>query len=231
VGRDPDGEAHRREEFEAAARRSLEARFRYAFIRTYKPVLEDARYRSFDSTADYRRWCQESLPGWLGHGRVGVPPGRGDPGRARAPRRPPPLHRQVGRHPLRLPAHHPGRRPVRREGRRQRAGPGGALRELGFAPTDPQAGDIERGKEFVPLENGPFDLHLAFAPDGIERFADAWARRVDVEGFPVCHIDDIIASKEAAGRVRDRESLPRLRSFRDYRRARHPERPGPGRPS
>lgn len=30
------------EEFEAAARRPLATRFRYAFIRTYKPVLDDA---------------------------------------------------------------------------------------------------------------------------------------------------------------------------------------------
>jgi hypothetical protein len=41
-------------------------------------------------------------------------------------------------------------------------------------------------------------------------------RRVEVEGFPVCHIDDIIASKQATNRVKDRESLPRLRSFREY---------------
>jgi hypothetical protein len=37
-----------------------------------------------------------------------------------------------------------------------------------------------------------------------------------VEGYPVCHLDDIIASKEAADRVRDREVLPRLRAFREY---------------
>lgn len=43
-----------------------------------------------------------------------------------------------------------------------------------------------------------------------------WARRADVEGFPACHLDDIIASKTAANRVKDRESLPRLRAFRDY---------------
>ncbi len=91
-----------------------------------------------------------------------------------------------------------------------------ALRELGFDLDDQQASEIERGKDFVQLKNGPFDLDLVFAPDGIERFEDAWGRRVEVEGFPVCHIDDIIASKEAAGRERDRESLPRLRSFRDY---------------
>jgi hypothetical protein len=33
-------------EFEAAARRPLRKRLRYAFIHTYKPVLDDARYRS-----------------------------------------------------------------------------------------------------------------------------------------------------------------------------------------
>lgn len=91
-----------------------------------------------------------------------------------------------------------------------------ALRELGFALTEDQASDIERGKDFVQLKNGPFDLDLVFAPDGIERFEDAWRRRVEVESFPVCHIDDIIASKQASNRVKDRESLPRLRSFRQY---------------
>jgi hypothetical protein len=58
------------EEFEAAARRPLATRLRYAFIRTYKPVLDDAPYRSFESTAEYRRWCEENLPDWLGYGRV-----------------------------------------------------------------------------------------------------------------------------------------------------------------
>jgi len=91
-----------------------------------------------------------------------------------------------------------------------------ALRELGFTLTDAQAAEIERGKDFVQLKNGPFDLDLIFAPDGIERFDDAWRRHVDVEGFPVCHPDDIIASKAAANRLRDRESLPRLRAFREY---------------
>jgi hypothetical protein len=58
------------EEFEAAARRPLETRMRYAFIKTYKPVLDDATYRSFDTMEDYRRWCEENLPSWLGYGRV-----------------------------------------------------------------------------------------------------------------------------------------------------------------
>jgi len=56
-------------EFEAAAARPLEQRMRYAFIRTYKPVLDDAPFRAFDSMSDYREWCERSLPVWLGFHR------------------------------------------------------------------------------------------------------------------------------------------------------------------
>ncbi len=59
-----------REEFEAAALRPLAQRMRYAFIRTYKPVLDDAPFRSWDTTAEYRDWCERNLPDWLGYGRV-----------------------------------------------------------------------------------------------------------------------------------------------------------------
>jgi hypothetical protein len=62
------GEAAWETEFDAAARRPLPQRFRYAFIRTYKPVLDDASYRSFDTTAEYRAWCEANLPSWLGYG-------------------------------------------------------------------------------------------------------------------------------------------------------------------
>ncbi|GMU92790.1 MAG: hypothetical protein AMXMBFR4_18480 [Candidatus Hydrogenedentota bacterium] len=57
-------------EFEAAARRPLSTRFRYAFIHTYKPILDDEPYRSFDTMAEYRLWCEENVPDWLGYGRV-----------------------------------------------------------------------------------------------------------------------------------------------------------------
>jgi len=43
---------------------------RYAFIHTYKPVLDDARFRSFGTMAEYREWCELNLPDWLGYGRV-----------------------------------------------------------------------------------------------------------------------------------------------------------------
>ncbi len=56
-------------EFDAAAARPLARRWRYAFIRTYKPVLDDAAFRAFDTTADYRAWCEANLPSWLGYGR------------------------------------------------------------------------------------------------------------------------------------------------------------------
>ena len=57
-------------EFEAAARRPLAQRMKYAFIKTYKPVMDDASYRSFDTMEEYRNWCEENLPDWLGYGRV-----------------------------------------------------------------------------------------------------------------------------------------------------------------
>ena len=57
-------------EFEAASRRSLEERIRYGFIKTYRPVLDDAPFRSFDTMEEYRCWCEENLPDWLGFRRV-----------------------------------------------------------------------------------------------------------------------------------------------------------------
>jgi hypothetical protein len=97
-----------------------------------------------------------------------------------------------------------------------------ALQELGFPLSAERIDELKRGKDFVQLKDGPFDLDLVFAPDGIDEFEQAWRRHVDVEGFPVCHLDDIIASKQATGRVKDRESLPRLMAFREYWLARRP---------
>lgn len=57
-------------DFEAASRRTLEERLKYAFVHTHKPVLDDASYRSFQTMAEYRRWCEENLPAWLGYGRA-----------------------------------------------------------------------------------------------------------------------------------------------------------------
>ena len=58
------------QEFEAASRRSLVTRLRYAFIHTYKPTLDDAPYRAFTTMKEYRDWCEKNLPSWLGYGRL-----------------------------------------------------------------------------------------------------------------------------------------------------------------
>ncbi len=66
-------EAQEREwiaEFEASMRRPLPLRMKYSFIKTYKPVLDDTTYRSFETMAEYREWCEKNLPSWLGYGRT-----------------------------------------------------------------------------------------------------------------------------------------------------------------
>ena len=95
-----------------------------------------------------------------------------------------------------------------------------ALQEMGFILDETQRGEIVRGKDFVQIRTGPFDLDLVFAPGGIETFEEAERRAVIVEGMAVCHPDDIIRSKEAANRPKDIESLPRLKAFRDWWKAR-----------
>lgn len=31
--------------------------------------MDDADYRSFDTMDEYRQWCKDNLPGWLGYSR------------------------------------------------------------------------------------------------------------------------------------------------------------------
>jgi hypothetical protein len=42
--------------------RPLALRLKYGFCRTYKPVLDDAPWRAFNTMAEYRAWCERSLP-------------------------------------------------------------------------------------------------------------------------------------------------------------------------
>lgn len=88
-----------------------------------------------------------------------------------------------------------------------------ALLELGFLLDDNAQAEIIRGKDFVQLKDGPFDLDLVFAPDGIESFAEAKSRAVTEDIFPVANIRDIIASKRASGRMKDRLDLHLLELF------------------
>jgi hypothetical protein len=90
-----------------------------------------------------------------------------------------------------------------------------ALRELGFLIDKQLESEIIRGKDFVQIKNGPFDIDLVFAPDGIENYDDAKGRIDMTSGFPVANISDIIESKRAAKRPRDAVELPLLQAFRE----------------
>ena len=89
-----------------------------------------------------------------------------------------------------------------------------ALRGIGFDISPDLEREILAGKDFVQIKSGPFDVDLVFAPDGIASFREARARR-HVEGlFPVANLRDIISSKRATGRQKDRIELPLLECFR-----------------
>lgn len=90
-----------------------------------------------------------------------------------------------------------------------------ALRDLGFIMDHALEEEIVRGKHFVQIKSGPFDIDLIFAPDGINSYEEAKSRMDTSSGFPVLSIRDIIASKRSAGRARDAVELPLLEAFRE----------------
>jgi len=87
-----------------------------------------------------------------------------------------------------------------------------ALRELGFQLTEAESAEIERGKDFVQLKNG----RLTWTWSSL-RWHRALRRRVAAtrrgEGFMVCSIDDILASKKAANRPKIVNRSRGLRHF------------------
>lgn len=48
-------------------KRTLRERLDFGFVYTYKPVLDDASFRIFDSVQEYRKWCSKNLPSYLGY--------------------------------------------------------------------------------------------------------------------------------------------------------------------
>ncbi|MGH9944974.1 MAG: hypothetical protein ACRD9R_21705 [Pyrinomonadaceae bacterium] len=88
-----------------------------------------------------------------------------------------------------------------------------ALRDLGFAVEAKLEEEVVRGKDFVQIKSGPFDVDLVFAPDGIESYEEAKSRMDISTGFPVLNLRDIIASKRAARRAKDAVELPLLEAF------------------
>lgn len=63
------GWADFRDQCRRQMKRPMELRLRYGFFCMYKPVLDDAPWRAFDTMAEYRAWCESSLPAYLGFGR------------------------------------------------------------------------------------------------------------------------------------------------------------------
>jgi hypothetical protein len=97
-----------------------------------------------------------------------------------------------------------------------------ALRKLGFDVDQELERNVVKGEDFVQIKTGPFDVDLVFAPDGIPSFTEAKARAVREGIFPVANLRDIIASKQASGREKDRIDLHLLESFRIEYEKRHP---------
>ena len=64
--KDAQAEEEFREQCRRQMRRSLDLRIKYGFYRVHKPVVDDAPWRSFDSMAEYRAWCEKNLPEYLG---------------------------------------------------------------------------------------------------------------------------------------------------------------------
>jgi len=97
----------------------------------------------------------------------------------------------------------------------------GALRRLGFEIESQLEQDIISGRDFVQIKNGPFDVDIVFAPDGIPSYDEATARSITNGIFRVANLRDIIASKKASGRTKDLNELPLLESFRIEYEKRH----------
>jgi hypothetical protein len=91
-----------------------------------------------------------------------------------------------------------------------------ALKELGFDLNEELQGAILAAKDFIQIRGGPFPIDIVFAPDGIKSFEDATKHSQLIDEIFYCaSIEDIIESKKASGRQRDKEELPRLELFRE----------------
>ena len=55
-----------REQCRRQLQRDVKSRMLFGFARVYKPVMDDAPYRIFESMAAYRAWCEQHLPKYLG---------------------------------------------------------------------------------------------------------------------------------------------------------------------
>jgi hypothetical protein len=113
-----------------------------------------------------------------------------------------------------------------------------ALRELGARIRTPDAAEgvpfacdaaFLAQMKLLNLTTRFGDLDLSFEPSGTGGYPDLWPRSVtyDLGGgllVPVAALEDIIRSKEAANRDKDRQALPTLRLLLEKRRTEPPAR-------
>jgi len=59
-----------REQCRRQLERDVPTRIKYGFCHVHKPVLDDAGFRAFATMAEYRRWCEDNLPEYLGYRRA-----------------------------------------------------------------------------------------------------------------------------------------------------------------
>ena len=112
-----------------------------------------------------------------------------------------------------------------------------ALRDLGArirTEGEPEGLPFDCSAEFfgnlspdsiVNMTTEAGDLDVTFRPSGTQGFSDLRRDAVEIEAADrlrilVASLEDVIRSKEAAGREKDRLVLPRLRRLLDRRRAR-----------
>ena len=59
-------DAEFREQCRRQMERPVESRMKYGFCRVNRPILDEPGVRIFSSTQEYRRWCADNLPAYLG---------------------------------------------------------------------------------------------------------------------------------------------------------------------
>jgi hypothetical protein len=95
-----------------------------------------------------------------------------------------------------------------------------ALMEFGFAHTLDAKELVEKDKVLI-LGRPPNRIDVLTRPDGIE-WEDCWSRRAtsDYAGEPIAFLalDDLLASKLAAGRDQDLVDAKKLRAIADRKR-------------
>jgi hypothetical protein len=66
IGRLSEEEALRLDYLDGLSR-TMSERIELGFIPMKLPVMDEERYRIFNSTKEYRQWANQNLPRWLGY--------------------------------------------------------------------------------------------------------------------------------------------------------------------